>query len=171
MADSSADKLRRLEDRLWWPDLVLLKDVLSLRELATRFGAAPAAISNALRRNGLDRQAAPPGPRANRAPDVARAASAALARVLSGEADPIAPAPVAPAPVAVASEPVAAPAEIVVLDEITVPASLTRGYQARIDGQDYVIVAPSIAEAAVIAARSGRGTVTAVDLLGAALGT
>lgn len=167
MPDNSGDKLKRLEDRPWWPELVQLKDVLSLRELATRFGAAPAAISNALRRNGLDRKAAPPGPRANRDPDVTRAASEALARVESGEPEAVepevevaAPAPVVAAPI----EPEPTPAPV-----ISSPV-VSRGYQARIGGQEYVIVAASIADAAIIATRSGRGDVTSVDLLGAALG-
>ena len=165
MSDNSGDKLKRLEDRPWWPELVQLKDVLSLRELATRFGAAPAAISNALRRNGLDRKAAPPGPRANRDPDVARAASEALARVESGEPEAVEPEVVVAAPVVVTPvEPEPTPAPV-----IAAPA-ISRGYQARIGGQEYVIVAASIADAAIIATRSGRGDVTSVDLLGAALG-
>lgn len=166
MPDNSGDKLKRLEDRPWWPELVQLKDVLSLRELATRFGAAPAAISNALRRNGLDRKAAPPGPRANRDPDVARAASEALARVESGEPEAAEPEVEVAAPAAVAApvEPEPTPAPVIVVPTVA------RGYQARIGGQEYVIVAASIAEAAIIATRSGRGDVTSVDLLGAALG-
>lgn len=71
--------MKRLEDRPWWPDLVSLKDTLSLRELAERFGAAPAAIANALRRNNLDRAPAPPGPRAYRDPSWKAAAEAATA--------------------------------------------------------------------------------------------
>lgn len=39
---------------------------MSLRELSERFGAAPAAISNALKRNNLKRKSAPPGPRDKR---------------------------------------------------------------------------------------------------------
>lgn len=76
--------MKKLEDRPWWPELVELKDVLSLRELSTRFGAAPAAISNALKRSGMDRNAAPPGPRAKRDPDLQRAAAEALEAVETG---------------------------------------------------------------------------------------
>lgn len=68
----------KLEERPWWPDLVALKDVLSLRELSSRFGAAPAAISNALKRNNLDRVSAPPGPRDRRDPALVAAAARAL---------------------------------------------------------------------------------------------
>ena len=71
--------MKRLEDRPWWPELVSLKDTLSLRELAERFGAAPAAIANALRRNNLERAPAPPGPRAYRDPAWRAAADAVIA--------------------------------------------------------------------------------------------
>ena len=73
--------MKKLEDRPWWPELVELKDVLSLRELSSRFGAAPAAISNALKRSGLERNPAPPGPRAKRDPELQKAASEALAAI------------------------------------------------------------------------------------------
>lgn len=93
--------MKKLEDRPWWTELVELKDVLSLRELSTRFGAAPAAISNALKRSGMDRNAAPPGPRAKRDPDLQRAAAEALEAVETatkkgpkGKAGKPAPAPV-----------------------------------------------------------------------------
>ena len=58
--------MRRLEQEDWWEELVSLKDELSLRELAERFNATPSAISNALRRNRLERRPAPSGPRAYR---------------------------------------------------------------------------------------------------------
>ena len=59
--------MRRLEQEEWWDDLVSLKDELSLRELSERFKVTPSAISNALRRNRLERRPAPSGPRAYRA--------------------------------------------------------------------------------------------------------
>ncbi len=71
----------RLEDRPWWPELLELKDALSLRELAARYGVSPAAISNALKRNGIARRPAPSGPRGRRPEAVRRAAEEALARV------------------------------------------------------------------------------------------
>lgn len=58
--------MRRLETFDWWPQLVALKDELSLRELAERFGVTPGAISAALKREGVMRQPAPPGPRVHR---------------------------------------------------------------------------------------------------------
>jgi len=58
--------LRRIETFDWWPHLVELKDELSLRELAERFQVTPGAISAALRRSGIQRKPAPPGPRARR---------------------------------------------------------------------------------------------------------
>lgn len=58
--------MRRLETLDFWPELVELKDELSLRELSERFGVTPGAISAALKRTGTTRQPAPPGPRAAR---------------------------------------------------------------------------------------------------------
>jgi hypothetical protein len=58
--------MRRLETHDWWSDLVALKDDLSLRELAEKFGVTAGAISAALKREGIGRTPAPPGPRAHR---------------------------------------------------------------------------------------------------------
>lgn len=58
--------MRRLETYDWWPQLVAVKDVLSLREMAERFEVTPGAITAALKRQGIARQAAPPGPRIHR---------------------------------------------------------------------------------------------------------
>jgi transposase len=58
--------MRRIETEDWWDELVELKDEMSLRELAAKFNVTPGAISNALRRNRLDRKPAPSGPRAYR---------------------------------------------------------------------------------------------------------
>ena len=73
--------MKKLEHRPWWPELVKLKDVLSLRELSERFGAAPAAISNALKRNNLERRPAPPGPRNKRSQASKKEAAAQLERM------------------------------------------------------------------------------------------
>ena len=59
--------MRKIETHDWWDELVRLKDQLSLRELAERFGVTPGAISAAFARAGLSRRPAPPGPRARRA--------------------------------------------------------------------------------------------------------
>lgn len=58
--------MKKLETFEWWPEMVALKDELSLRELGERFGVTPGAIMNAFRRNGIERKPAPPGPRAHR---------------------------------------------------------------------------------------------------------
>ena len=58
--------MRRLETLEFWPELVSLKDELSLRELSERFGVTPGAISAALKRTGTTRTPAPPGPRSAR---------------------------------------------------------------------------------------------------------
>jgi len=161
--------MKRLEDREWWPELVALKDVYSLRELAERFGAAPAAIANALRRNKLDRAPAPSGPRIHRSPTWQRAAADASSRQ----------APMSP-------EPDEAVVEVVVTTPapVTTPASVTthapasslapatedlRGYRVVIDQSTYIIVASDVAKAALVAASSARGEVYSLELLGRAL--
>lgn len=58
--------MRRLESHDWWPQLVALKDERSLRELAEQFSVTPGAITAALRRQGITRKPAPPGPRSAR---------------------------------------------------------------------------------------------------------
>jgi len=60
--------MRRIETNDWWPELVGLKDELSLRELAEKFKVTPGAISAAFKREGITRRPAPPGPRARRKP-------------------------------------------------------------------------------------------------------
>jgi len=59
--------MRRLESHDWWEQLVSQKDQLSLRELAAKYDVTPGAISAALKRQGITRQPAPPGPRTSRA--------------------------------------------------------------------------------------------------------
>lgn len=61
--------MRRLESFDWWPELIEEKDQLSLRELASKYGVTPGAISAALKREGVSRRAAPPGPRGSRDAD------------------------------------------------------------------------------------------------------
>ena len=58
--------MRRLETLGFWQELIELKDELSLRELAAKFNVTPGAISAALKRTGVTRLPAPPGPRAAR---------------------------------------------------------------------------------------------------------
>ena len=58
--------MRRLETLGFWQELIELKDELSLRELAARFNVTPGAISAALKRTGVTRLPAPPGPRSAR---------------------------------------------------------------------------------------------------------
>lgn len=58
--------MRKLESHDWWPEMVALKDDLSLRELGEKFGVTPGAIMNAFRRNDIERKPAPPGPRKHR---------------------------------------------------------------------------------------------------------
>jgi len=57
--------MKRLELRPWWPELVEAKDRCSLRELSERFGVSPGAINAALKRSGIQRRSARPGPRSN----------------------------------------------------------------------------------------------------------
>ena len=58
--------MKKLEDMPWWNKLAEIKDDFSLRELADIFDATPGAINNALKRNGIVRKPAPPGPRSRR---------------------------------------------------------------------------------------------------------
>lgn len=90
--------MQKLEERDWWSELVELKDVMSLRELSSRFGCAPAAISNALKRNGLTRVHSPPGPRDKRDPNWTDAARKTLASAGDAPPVPTASADAAPAP-------------------------------------------------------------------------
>ena len=61
--------MKKLEERPEWDDIVKNRNRYSLRELSEMYGAAPAAISNALKRNGYKRNHAPPGPRDKRNPN------------------------------------------------------------------------------------------------------
>ena len=58
--------MQRLETFAWWPELLLEKDEMSLRELAAQFGVTPGAISAAFKRTGISRLHARPGPRVHR---------------------------------------------------------------------------------------------------------
>jgi hypothetical protein len=58
--------MRRIETFDWWPRLVADKDTLSLRELSTKYDVTAGAISAALKRLGIAREGAPPGPRSAR---------------------------------------------------------------------------------------------------------
>ena len=107
--------MRKIEERPWWPQLLELKDTLSLRELGSRYGVAPAAISNALKRSGLSREAAPPGPRDRRPAERKAAAAEAMAAPAPTVQAPKAKAPKAKAePPAKAAEPGLLPAVKVV---------------------------------------------------------
>ncbi|HJN73369.1 MAG TPA: hypothetical protein QGF58_05480 [Myxococcota bacterium] len=72
--------MRKLEDKPWWPQLLKKKDDYSLRELAEMFGATPGAINTALKRNGITRKAAPPGPRTSRRKREAKAKAAEVVK-------------------------------------------------------------------------------------------
>ena len=80
--------MQPLEKFPWWPELIALKDVMSLRELAVKFCISPAAISNALKRNGITRTAAPAGPRSSRSEAHKAAAAAALQATVTKRGPP-----------------------------------------------------------------------------------
>ncbi len=165
--------MRKLEERSWWAELVQLKDVLSLRELAERYGVAPAAISNALKRNNLSRTAAPPGPRAKRDEDLLARAQEAITRLgtatparrgrppraaaVAAEASPAVSAPV--------SAPVVAP-RAVVIDDGTFAH---KAWRVSIDSVDYIIVADDVVGAARVATTANKGSVTRIELIGRAI--
>lgn len=98
--------MRKLEQMEWWPELVEKKDDYSLRELADMFGATPGAINNALKRNGIKRTPAPPGPRSRRGRSTPKKAAESAPKRSRGSkksAAAAAPAPVAAAPAAAAA--------------------------------------------------------------------
>ena len=99
--------LKRLEENTWWPELVLKKDSMSLRELAKEFGSTAGSINKALKRNGLERQHAPSGPRTTRsavdeatAPKTAKKAAPKKAAPKKAAAKKAAPTKAAPTKVA-----------------------------------------------------------------------
>jgi hypothetical protein len=182
-------RMKKLETRPWWPELVALKDDMSLRELSDKFGAAPAAISNALKRNGLARKPSPAGPRRSRSTKTPKKAiRRAGASILAEYKDQMGK---------VVDRVIAEKAGVTV-SAVTnyrkrhnIKASGTRGrprvrpeqgkstrrrqqrgvqgYRVTIGGSVFVVIAKDITEAAMIARGSGRGVVTQIELLGRAL--
>lgn len=74
--------MRKLETHDWWPQVLSLKDELSLRELGEKFDVTPGALSKAFMRTGVTRKPAPPGPRSRRSGDDGAGASTAKDAVL-----------------------------------------------------------------------------------------
>jgi len=179
--------MKKLEDHAWWPDLLNMKDSLSLRELSEKFGASPAAIANALKRNGIKRKSAPAGPRRPRksaSTPKRRGRKSKLAQFQDQMGK-------------VVDREIAERAGVTVSavtnyrrrhnikasggqgrprkrPEGAVPPKLrragARGYRIVIGGESFVVIANDIAEAAAAARRAGRGEVTQIELLGRALG-
>lgn len=59
--------MTKLEDTNKWPTVVrMATEGASLREIAEEVGATPGAINTALKRNGIEKAPAPPGPRSRR---------------------------------------------------------------------------------------------------------
>ena len=181
--------MKRIDKQAWWPELVELKDELSLRELAERFGASPAAIANALKRNGIKRRSAPAGPRKARklkAPPKKRPGRPSVLDEYQHKMGMLVDREIAEmAGVTVSAvtnyrrrhnikatstrgrprKPVSSAAV-----RPTSRRSVARGYRVVINGEAYVVIAQDIAEAASKARGAGRGEVTQVELLGRALG-
>ena len=182
--------MMKVEKRAWWPDLLEVKDELSLRELSERFGASPAAIANALKRNGINRTPARAGPRQARAAEPVKKKGPGRPSVLEQYEDQMGK---------VVDREIAERAGVTVSAvtnyrkrhniEATKergrprkrPAALVdamntrrlggaRGYRVVIGGEPYVVIAADIAEAASKAREFGRGEVTHIELLGRALG-
>tara|TARA_B100000530_G_scaffold238698_1_gene155359 strand:- start:26 stop:601 length:576 start_codon:yes stop_codon:yes gene_type:complete len=181
-------RVKKLETRSWWPELVALKDEMSLRELSEKFGAAPAAISNALKRNGLSRKASAAGPRKARSTKTPKKPSRAGGSILAEYRDQMGK---------VVDRVIAEKAGVTV-SAVTnyrkrhnIKASGSRGrprtrpeqgkairrreqngvhgYRVTIGGVVFVVLAKDITEAAMIARSSGRGVVTQIELVGKAL--
>lgn len=58
--------MKRIEDRDFWPELVSNMNNMSFRELSEKYGVSHGAIAAAIKRNGIKREPAPPGPRSKR---------------------------------------------------------------------------------------------------------
>ena len=181
--------MKKVEMRPWWPELLKVKDELSLREMSDRFGASPAAIANALKRNGIRRRSAPAGPRPSRKTPKSVKRGPGRPSVLDHYQDQMGK---------VVDREIAEQAGVTVSavtnyrkrhnieatqergrprkrPEVTAavqrrPVSNSRGYRVVIGGEPYVVIATDIAEAADKARKVGRGEVTQIELLGRALG-
>ncbi len=181
--------MKKLEHQAWWPDLIEVKDALSLRELSARFGASPAAIANALKRNGIKRRAAPAGPRrtrkANAQKPEARGRRSKLDKFVSQMGTVVDREIAEKAGVTVSAvtnyrkrnnikasakrgRPRRRPEGSVAVETVR-RSSGAMGYKVVIGGEAFVVIAADIAEAAVAAAKCGRGEVTHIELLGRAL--
>jgi len=150
--------MKKLEDREWWSEMVQLKDVLSLRELAERYDVAPAAISNALKRNNLARNAAPPGPRAKREEGLLQRAQEAISR-LNGS--PVSSSrrsrgPRSSAPVASSRSP---------SDNV----GDRNAWRVTFETAEFIVLAEDIVSAARAASSSGKGGVTRIEFVGRAI--
>lgn len=179
--------MKKIENQRWWPELLAVKDELSLREMSERFGASAAAIANALKRNGIKRKPAPAGPRrprATRASGGRRGRQSKLDKFQDQMGKVVDREIAEKAGVTVSAvtnyrkrnnikasgkrgrprlRPEGGPVA-------TRRPSGSRGYKVVIGGEAFVVIASDIAEAAAAAAKSGRGEVTHIELLGRALG-
>jgi len=177
--------MKKLEEQPWWSELVAAKDSLSLRQLGERFGASPAAISNALKRNGISRISSPAGPRNRRAgpaPVRRRGRQSTLDQYADEMGTVVDREIAAKAGVTVSAvtnyrrrnniqaaarrgrprlrqEPVAS-------GSILAREASKSGFKVLVDGEAFVVVADNIAEAATAAAASGRGEVTRIEWIG-----
>jgi len=180
--------MKRLETQPWWAEMIELKDVLSLRELSEKFGASPAAIANALKRNGIKRVKAPAGPREGRK-GRRRGRRSVLDRfrdqmgtVVDREIAELAGVTVSAVTNYRRRHDIKASAsrgrprkrpeaqEVLSLKAVARPKAGARGYRVVIGGEAFVVIAGDIAEAATKAKQNGRGEVTQIELLGRALG-
>ena len=180
--------MKKIEDQPWWNELISLKDSLSLRQMSERFGASPAAIANALKRNGIDRKSAPAGPRRRRGREVParpRRRQSKLDKYIDQIGKVVDREIAERAGVTVSAvtnyrkrnnikasgkrgRPRVRPKSAVLTESVSTVRG-SSGYKVIIGGEAYVVIASDIAEAAAAAAQSGRGEVTHIELLGRAL--
>ncbi|MEC8194583.1 MAG: hypothetical protein VX127_17745 [Myxococcota bacterium] len=180
--------MKKIEDQPWWDELIGVKDAMSLRQMSERFGVSPAAIANALKRNGIDRKAAPAGPRSRRRhepPVQPRGRQSKLDKYIDQIGKVVDREIAERAGVTVSAvtnyrkrnnikasgkrgRPRVRP-NPTVLNESVSTVRGARGYKVIIGGEAFVVIAADIAEAAAAAAKAGRGEVTHVELLGRAL--
>ena len=180
--------MKKIEDQPWWDELLSVKDALSLRQLSERFGASPAAIANALKRNGIARKAAPAGPRGRRnrdTPGRPRGRQSKLDKYIDQIGKVVDREIAERAGVTVSAvtnyrkrnnikasgkrgRPRVRPNPSVLAESVPTSKGAS-GYKVIIGGEAFVVIASDIAQAAAAAAQSGRGEVTHIELLGRAL--
>lgn len=169
----------RLELSDSWNDILAVKDTLSIRQIAKKFGTTPGRVATAFKRTGTKRVPGKPGRRPNPRPDgsVAPSHKRKAAPVEKAPKPAKAPKAVKPAkaPKAVTSAaapkaaPAPAPAPAAAKPTPRAAANVSqRAWRVTFaDGKSGIVVAPSVSAAGQ--ATAPLGDVVQVELIGAVL--